>query len=203
MKSFFLTSTLIVGLIFIVILASETKQGVVYYVSPTEPLSSCPGNSSCPPGQHCYTVDYLAEHGSEFFSPDQVNVTLIFMCGVHNYTKDLSVQNLHSFVMKGAAESRENVIVDHQFVAQLGKPSYTIIQFFNISSVNIANLIMRCPAINLKESHITVKSSSLYGYPGIEESFPSSILQAEVHKLFWTTAHSKKTALLQVISVMG
>jgi hypothetical protein len=29
---------------------------------------------------------------------------------------------------------------------------------------------MRCPAINLEESHITVKSSNLYGYPGINET---------------------------------
>ena len=118
-------------------------------------------------------MDYLAEHSSELFSPDHVNVTLIFMCGVHNCTEDLTVQNLHSFVMKGAAESRENVIIDHQFV---GKPKCTIIQFFNVSFMNIITLTMRCLAIKLHESHITVKSSNLYGYPGINEtlSFISS-----------------------------
>ena len=168
MKSFLFI--LLVGLI--CILTETGSEGVVYYVLPTEPLTSCSGNSSCPPGQLCHTMDYLAEHSSEFFSPDQVStsVTLLFMCGVHNYTKDLTVQNLLSFNMKGAAESREYVIIDHQFGAQFGKLNCTIIQFFNISSVNITTLTMRCPAINLKESHITVKSSSLYGYPGIEES---------------------------------
>ena len=151
--------------------ATEELKGVFYYVSPTEPLSSCPGNSSCRPGQLCHTMDYLAEHSSEFFSPDQVSVTLIFMCGVHNYTKDLTVQNLHSFVMKGAAESlREDVLIDHQFVAQNGEPNCTVIQFFNVSFVNIMNLTMRCPAINLNESHVTVKRSNVYGYPGIKES---------------------------------
>ena len=84
-------------------LAAETENDVVYYVSPIVTLSSCPGSSSCPPGQFCHTMDYLAEHSSEFFSPDQVSVTLVFMCGVHNYTKELTVQNLHSFVMKEAA----------------------------------------------------------------------------------------------------
>ena len=166
MKSFFLSSILIVGLISIL---AKTEEGVVYYVSPTEPLSSCPGNSSCLPGQLCHTMDYLVEQSSKFFSPDHVNVTLIFMCGVHNYTKDLTVQNLHSFVMKGAAESKENVIIDHQFGAQLGKPNCTIIQFFNISFVNITTLTMTCPSINLKDSLITVKSSNLYGYTGIKE----------------------------------
>ena len=91
------------------------------------------------------------------------------MCGVHNYTKNLTIQNLHSFAMKGAAESRENVIIDHQFV---GKLQCTVIGFFNISFVNITTLTMRCPAIKLEESHITVtvKSSNLYGYPRINES---------------------------------
>ena len=88
-------------------------EGKIIHVKPVKHLISCPGNSSCPTGRLCYTMDYLAEHGSEFFSPDHVNVTLIFMCGVHNYTKNLTVQNLHYFVMKGAAESRENVVIDH------------------------------------------------------------------------------------------
>ena len=115
-------------------------------------------------------MDYFAEHSSEFFSPDHVNVTLIFMCGVHNYTKDLAVQNFHLFVMKGAAESRENVIIDHQFGMEGSKPKCTLTQFFNVSFVNITTLTMRCPAIKLKESHITVKSSNLYGYPGKNET---------------------------------
>ena len=91
------------------------------------------------------------------------------MCGVHNYTKGLVVQNLHSFVMKGAAESIEKVIIDHQFDMQVGKPNCTLIQFFNITFVNITTLTMRCPAIYLEESHITAKSSNLYGYPGTNE----------------------------------
>ena len=160
-------------LFFVLIFGSvcvRLTEGTVYYVMPVKHLSSCPGNSSCPPGQLCHTMDYLAEHSSEFFSPDHINVTLIFMCGVHNYTKNLTVQNLHSFVMKGAAESRENVIIDHQFGMQVDKPNCTLIQFFNISFVNITTLTMRCPAIYLEESHIIVKSSNLYGYPGIHES---------------------------------
>jgi hypothetical protein len=71
--------------------------------------------------------------------------------------------------MKGAAESRENVIIDHQFGMQVGKPNCSVIQFFNVGFVNITTLTMRCPAISIKESHITVNSSNLYGYPGISE----------------------------------
>ena len=145
-------------------------EGTVYHVKPVKPLISCPGNSSCPPGQLYHTLDYLANHSSVFFSPDHVNVTLIFMCGVHNYAKNLTVQNLHSFVMEGDAESRENVVIDHQFSMEDGKIWCTVIQFFNVSFVNITTLTMRCPAIKLKKSHITVKSSNLYGYPSINET---------------------------------
>ena len=162
----------LLSLFFILIFGSiciRLSEGKVYYVKPVKYLSSCPGNSSCPSGQLCYTMDYLTEHSSEFFLPHHVNVTLIFMCGVHNYTKDLVVQNFHSFVMKGTEESTENVIIDHQFGMQVGKPNCTLIQFFNVSFVNITTLTMRCPAINSIESYITVKNSNLYGYPGINE----------------------------------
>ena len=112
-------------------------------------------------------MNYLAEHSSKFFSPDHVTVTLIFMCGVHNYTKDLTVKRLHSFIMKGGTESREKVIIDHRVV---GKPKCTVIRFFEVKFVNITTLTMKCPAINLTKSHITVKSSNLNGYPGINET---------------------------------
>ena len=58
-------------LFFILIFGSicvRLTDGKVYHVKPVKPLISCPGNSSCPPGQLCHTMDYLAEHSSEFFS---------------------------------------------------------------------------------------------------------------------------------------
>ena len=168
MKSLFLTAIGIVGLIFI-LAWSELWPTMSHQQSHS--LLVHAGNSSCLPGQLCHTMDYLAKHSSEFFfSPDHINVTLIYMCGVHNYTKSFTVQNLHSFVMKGTAKSREIAIIDYQFTTQFGKLHCTIIQFFNVSFVNITNLTMKCPAINLNQSNIIVKSSSLYGYPGIEES---------------------------------
>ena len=175
MEHFFLSASILMVAIGLICILAETEAGVVYYVLPTEPLSSCTGNSSCPFGQLCHTLDYLAEHSSECFSPDQVNMTLMFMCGVHNYTKDLAIKNLYSFVMKGAVESKANVIINHHFLIQPGQPSCTTIQFFNISFVKIKNLTLRCPSINLIESLITVKSSNLYGYPGIVEGLLSFI----------------------------
>ena len=92
------------------------------------------------------------------------------MCGVHNYTKNLMVQHLQSFVLKGTSDSREKTVID-QFVTRLNKPNCTLLQFFNISFVNIANLTMRCPSLNVIESHIIVKSSTLYGHTDTKETF--------------------------------
>ena len=117
-------------------------EGDVYYVSPAEQLSSCRRNSSCPSGKVCHTINYLAESTRHrFFSSDHVNVTLLFLCGVHNLTKNVNIQNLHSFVMKGGTETKENVIIDMlhqetvkpQFDTQSNKPSCTNIHFFNMS----------------------------------------------------------------------
>ena len=57
------------------------------------------------------------------------------------------------------------MILDHHQFGN-GTNYCTLIQFVNITSVNITNLTMRCPALNLVESHVTVKASDLYGYHG-------------------------------------
>ena len=138
-----------------------------YYVQPTEPLSSCTGNSSCPPGQHCYTMDYLVERSTEFFSPFYVNVTLTLMCGVHNCTKNLTIQNLHSFVMTGGNEFKENQIIS--FGTYSNKQNCTTISFFNVNIVNITALIMWCPSMNIEGGHISVRNSNLQGYTEMEK----------------------------------
>ena len=60
------------------------------------------------------------------------------------------------------------ILDHHQF--DNGTNYCTLIQFVNITSVNITNLTMRCPALNLVESHITVKASDLYGYYGTNKT---------------------------------
>ena len=143
------------------------SESIHYYVQPTEPLNSCPANSSCPPGQQCQTIDYLVEHSHEFFSPDHINVTLTLMCGVHNSTKSLTVQNLHSFVTTGGTEFKENQIIS--FGAHSNKQNYTTISFFNVNIVNITTLIMQCPSINLEGGQILLRNSNLYGYTDMEK----------------------------------
>ena len=82
-----------------------TAAGVVYYVKPTEP---CAHNSSCPSNETCHTMDHYASNSSHYFSPDHINVTLYFTCGVHNCTncKPLEVYDLQSFSMIGQAGRR-------------------------------------------------------------------------------------------------
>ena len=147
--------------------------GVVYYVLPTKPLSSCSGNSSCPSGQLCLTMDYLVEHSSEFFSPDYVNITLLFMCGVHNLTKDLSLQNLHSFVMEAATETKENIIIDMLSQVRLQNDTYTFmctqIDFINVSFVRLTTLTLRCPSISVEGSFATIENSILFGNKNTSE----------------------------------
>ena len=84
----------------------------VYYILPTEQLTSCHGSSIRLPGQVCHKIDYFVQNSHKFFSRDHINETQIFMCGVHNFTKNLIVRNLHPFVIKGETEFKENVIIN-------------------------------------------------------------------------------------------
>ena len=166
-KSLFLHPIVIITLICI---HTEANKSVVYHVSPTKQLDSCPRNSTCQPDQHCHKLDYFAQNSKEFFSQNDTNITLIFMCGVHIHTNRLMVQNVNTFVMKGAEKSNKNVIINHKINAKHGKQSYTAIQFFNVSYVIISTLTMIRPSIIVNQSLIEVKSCKIYGYMDTKES---------------------------------
>ena len=119
-------------------------------------------------------MDDLVENSSEVFSPAYVNVTLTLMCGIHNCTKNLTVQNLNSFVMIGASNLKEYVIIS--FSANTSIPSCTTLSFFSVNFVNITTLIMQCPSINLIGGHVSVINSKLYGYTGIEKALSSIMI---------------------------
>ena len=142
---------------------------VHYNVQPTELPSFCPRNNSCPPGQHCYTINELAEHSDEFFSPSYINVTLTFACGIHKLTKNLTVQYLHSFVMAGMAgyEGYQYVVISFHTHASIS--NCVRITFFNVNVVNITTLIIQCPSIYLEGGQISVSSSYLTGNKAIDE----------------------------------
>ena len=102
----FLTHLLVVSSHFLTLTAAH---GVVYYVKPTEPCAH--NSSSCPSNETCHTMDHYASNSSHYFSPDHVNVTLYFMCGIHNCTQNLEITNLRTLDMIGRA-GRERVTIN-------------------------------------------------------------------------------------------
>ena len=150
-----------------------SEGSAVYYVLPTEPLSSCQiaTNITCPPNQVCHTMDYLAENRNDFFSPDYYNITLIFMCGVHNHTQDLHVQNHYSFIMKGETGAKKNTIIS--MLPQMNNTQTVCTQsyFLNISFVEISSLTLHCPSIVVKGGFLTITNSNLYGHKSTSKLF--------------------------------
>jgi predicted outer membrane repeat protein len=72
--------------------------------------------------------------------------------------------------MKGDGKSNENVIINQTFNAQHGKHNRTVIQFYNVSYVNISTLTMRHPSIIVNHSLIAINSCRFYGYTDTKES---------------------------------
>ena len=56
-------------------------------------------------------MDDYASNSSHYFSPNHINDTLCFLCGVHICTMHMDVKNLQIFVMKGTA-GRHNVVIN-------------------------------------------------------------------------------------------
>ena len=56
-------------------------------------------------------MDGYAINGSHYFSPDHINVTLYFLCGVHDCTKRINVRDIQTYVMKGTA-GRHSVVIN-------------------------------------------------------------------------------------------
>ena len=127
------------------------------------------------------------------------------MCRVHNCTNNLTPQNLCSFIMEGAAESRENVIIDmlHQvthlitFGMNVNEPICTSIDFFNVSFVNLTDMTILCPSITLKGGLITVKVSNLHGYTDLNEVLSFiSITGQDSQAIFNTCVFNKNCFVL-------
>ena len=140
MESYFHFNAVFIHLLLVLTIQHlPTTAGVVYYVKPTQP---CAHNNSCPSNETCHTMDYYASNGSHYFSPDNINITLHFMCGVHNCTKHVDVRNLQSFAMIGTA-GRQHVTINMPIPTEvphdpknIGNRTYI---FTNVSKVRIEN----------------------------------------------------------------
>ena len=146
---------------------SETA-GVVYYVKPTEP---CAHNSSCPSNETCHTMDHYASNSSHYFSPDHINVTLYFMCGVHNCTKHVEVHDLQAFSMIGTA-GRQHVTINMPIPVEISNDPQNIGNctyiFTNVSHVVIENATVYFLSLNFgRKGHLfEAKHIDFHGYIG-------------------------------------
>ena len=147
-----------------------TTTGVVYYVKPIEP---CVHNSSCPSNETCHTMDHYASNSSHYFSPDRINVTLYFICGVHNCTRYhyITVRDLQLFAMKSIA-GRKNVTINMpiptkipQDPKNISKCAYT---FTNVSKVRIENITVNFISLCFYGQNclFVTKSVDFFGYGG-------------------------------------
>ena len=145
-----------------------TTAGVVYYVKPTQP---CAHNSSCPSNETCHTMDHYAKNSNHYFSPGNINVTLHFMCGVHNCTKHVDIHDLQSFAMIGTA-GRQNVTINMLIPTEIPNDPKSIGNrmyiFTNISNVRIENATIYFISVSFegKNCLFEAKHVDFHGYIG-------------------------------------
>ena len=178
-----LDTTMLISLItHLVVLSSHlliltADHEVVYYVKPTEP---CAHNSSCPSNETCHTMDHYASNSSHYFSSDHINVTLYFMCGVHNCTQNMDITDLERLTM--VSSSGKNDVTFYMPMARnipndpknIGNRTY---KFANIITLRIENITIFFISLNFvgKNSTLEAVGVHFYGYLGSMSSQVSVI----------------------------
>ena len=142
-----------------------TAAGMIYYVKPTEP---CAHNSSCLSNETCHTMDHYASNSSHYFSPDQIDITLYFMCGVHNCTRHLVISDLQTFAMIGRA-GRQHVIINMQASIEAEMSSQDIDRphlytFRNVTNTLIRNISVCSTSVSLEDADLIVTYTTFYGH---------------------------------------
>ena len=133
-----------------------------YYVKPTEiygPLS-CPKNDSCPAGQQCHEMDYYAKNRGIFFSPDKNEITLYFMCGVHNCTESLSVHNLSSLSIVGTSSAKVIINMPKSLPGSM-HAAKNFYSFNYVHTIEFENITINYLSIAFsgKDCQLTIKNS--------------------------------------------
>ena len=154
----------------------STTAGVVYYVKPTEP---CANNGSCPSNETCHTMDYYASNSSHYFSPEHINVTLYFMCGVHNCIQKVGISDLQIFAMIGIA-LKQNVIINMPIpteaaITTQGRDSKHFYTFTNVSNVIATNISVNCVSVSFEGKDFNVTNANFYGYTNFTSPYVSVI----------------------------
>ena len=157
----------------------STAAGVVYYVKPTEP---CAHNNcySCPSYETCHTMDHYASNSSHYFSPDHINVTLYFMCGIHNCTKQINISDLRTFAMIGMA-GRQHVIINMPVltetvvITQHNMDKQQFYTFTNVINVTVKNISVNCISVSFEGREFSAINAIFYGYANFTSKYVSVI----------------------------
>ena len=162
----------------------STTAGVVYYVKPTEPCA----HNSCPSNDTCHTMDHYANNSSHYFSPDHINVTLYFMCGVHNCTQHVDISDLQTFAMIGTA-GRQHVFINmpiptEAVILAQDMGSQHFYTFTNISNVTITNISISYISVSFKGKDFYMTNANFYGYTNFTSLYVSAIIITGSSALF-------------------
>ena len=186
----------LVGMMTCVLLA---RSGVVYYVKPT---TSCPhSDTHCPSGETCLKLDNYINESNYYFSPDKVNITLYFMCGVHNQTSEklIDIHDLQTFAMLGVA-ANETVTIHMPVQSDKSLQTYT---FTNVSFVRIENVAINPVSIAVRGDTSKFIANNAYFYSNESpESTSTIILNTSQAFLYKCTLQNKVFVKLYSVSTL-
>ena len=146
------------------LLCLSSTEGVVYCVTPT---TACPhASSSCPSHKISQTLDYYVNNSGQFFSPDKVNITLYFMCGVHNQTsnKHTDIHDLQTFTM-ASATGRKDVTINMPIQGYHSPNNSHVYTFRNVNKVTIEGVTINFvnAAFGGENCNLSATHSDFYG----------------------------------------
>ena len=126
-------------------------------------------------------MDHYASNSSHYFSPDHINVTLYFMCGVHNCSRYqyVTVHDLQVFAMEGLA-GRKSVVINIPIPTKITQDPISVSKcayfFTNVSKARIK--MLQSSLFNFfcgQNCLLITKSVDYFGYMGTMSAMVSFI----------------------------
>ena len=147
---------------------------VKYYVTPTPPP-----NPACPSDHPCYTLDQYRQNASQFFT-EKGNLTLIFLDGIHNLSKSLSINNFKYVIITANTNDSHNPNHVPAVTIQLAEQS--TLTFSNLVRLQVHGVaieskqltVTNTATVILREVHI-LKCVLLIEYKGPQSVFPAEL----------------------------
>ena len=158
-------------------------------------------DTHCPSGETCLKLDNYINESNYYFSPDKVNITLYFMCGVHNQTSEklIDIHDLQTFTMLGVA-ANETVTIHMPAQSDKSLQTYT---FTNVSFVTIKNVAINPVSIAVRGDTFKFIANNAYFYSnGSPESTSTIILNRTQAFLYKCTLQNKVFVKLYSVSTL-